>query len=67
MADVEKLMHEAIDAVTKENWKKCVKHSEKLQNIDFKKGFRDCILETIILTIDPNESDCSSNENEDYF
>ncbi|VVC41363.1 Ribonuclease H-like domain [Cinara cedri] len=26
MADVEKLMHEAIDAVTKENWEKCVRH-----------------------------------------
>lgn len=58
-------MHEAIDPVTKENWEKCVK---KLQDIDFEKeGFRDCILEPIILTIDPNESDCSSSEDEDYL
>lgn len=68
IADVEKLMHEAIDAVTTENWEKCVRHAEQLQNKDFEKeGFRDCILEPIILTIDPNDSDCSSSEDEDYL
>jgi transposase len=68
IADVEKLMHEAIDAVTTENWEKCVRHAEQLQNKDFeKKGFRDCILEPIILTIDPNDSDCSSSKDEDYL
>jgi len=66
IADVEKLMHEAIDAVTTENWEKCVRHAEELQNKYFEKeGFRDCILEPIILTIDPNDSDCSSSEDED--
>jgi len=49
LADVEKLMHETIDSVTTENWEKCVRHAEKLQDIDFEKeGFRDCILEPII-------------------
>jgi len=42
-------MHEAIDAVTTENWEKCVRHAEQQQNKDFEKeGFRDCILESII-------------------
>jgi len=59
-------MHEAIDAVTTENWEKCVRHAEQQQNEDFEKeGFRDCILEPIILTIDPDDSDCSSSEDED--
>ena len=37
IADVEKLMHEAIDAVTIGNWEKCVRHAEELQNKDFGK------------------------------
>ncbi|KAE9528685.1 hypothetical protein AGLY_012260 [Aphis glycines] len=37
LADVEKLVHETIDSVTTENWEKCVRHAEKLQDIDFEK------------------------------
>jgi len=37
LADVKKLIYEAINSVKKENWEKCVKHAEKLQNIDFEK------------------------------
>jgi hypothetical protein len=61
--DVEKLVNEVIDSVTAEDWKRCVKHCEKLQDDDFiKEGLRDEILEPIILTINPDES---SDDNKD--
>ncbi|XP_025196208.1 uncharacterized protein LOC112595285 [Melanaphis sacchari] len=70
IADVEKLLHKAIDAVTTENWEKCIRYAEQLQkNKDFEKErFKDCILKHIILTIDPNDSNyCSSSEDKDYL
>ncbi|KAF0759632.1 DDE 3 domain-containing protein [Aphis craccivora] len=35
IADVEKLMHEAINSVTKEDWINCVRHTEKIQEEDY--------------------------------
>lgn len=65
--DVEKLMHKAIDAVTKSDWEKCVKHAEKLQETDHEKEcFRDDLMEPIISTIDPDDSNCSSEEEDDF-
>jgi len=29
MVDIERLTHEALDAVTKEDWENCVRHAEK--------------------------------------
>jgi len=29
MIDIERLTHEALDAVTKEDWENCVRHAEK--------------------------------------
>lgn len=64
--DVERLMHEAIDAVTQSNWERCVRHAEKLQEEDYaKEGFRDHIMEPIIMTIDSDDSSCSSDEEND--
>lgn len=64
IADVEKLMHEAIDSVTKEDWINCVRHTEKIQEVDYKKEIhREVILEPIILTILPGES--STDEDDD--
>jgi len=34
MADVEKLAHTVMDAVTQEDWQKCVAHAEKIQDED---------------------------------
>jgi len=63
IVDVEKLVNEVIDSVTAENWKRCVKHCEKLQDYDFiKEGLRNEILEPIILTINPDEK---SDDSED--
>ncbi|XP_060855104.1 uncharacterized protein LOC132946628 [Metopolophium dirhodum] len=65
IADVEKLVNEALDAVTVDSWKKCVSHCEKLQEEDFiKEGLRDEILEPIIMTINPDE-DSDDSEDED--
>jgi transposase len=67
ISDVEKLVNEALDAVTVDNWKKCVSHCEKLQDEDFiKEGLRDEILESIILTINPNE-DSEYSIDDDYM
>lgn len=64
ISDVEKLVNEALDAVTVDNWKKCVSHCEKLQDEDFiKEDLRDEILEPIILTINPDED---SNDDEHF-
>lgn len=66
IADVERLMHEAIDAVTQSNWERCVRHAEKLQEEDYaKEGFRDHIMEPIIMTIVSDDSSCSSDEEND--
>lgn len=63
ISDVEKLVNEVIDSVTVEDWKRCVKHCEELQESDFiKEGLRDEILEPIIITINSDET----NDSEDF-
>lgn len=65
IADVEKLVNEALDAVTVDSWKKYVSHCKKLQEEDFiKEGLRDEILKPIIMTINPDE-DSDDSEYED--
>jgi len=67
IADVEKLVNEVIDSVTVEDWKRCVKHCEELQESDFiKEGLRDEILEPIIITINPDETSDSEDDDEDF-
>lgn len=66
MADVEKLAHAAIDAVTQNDWKKCVEHAEKIQNEDNEKEIlRDITLEPIIITLEEDDSDWGDEENDD--
>lgn len=66
MADVEVLVNNALDEITKEAWTKCGEHCSKLQHADFlKEGLRDEILESIILTINPDESSTDEHENDD--
>lgn len=67
ISDVEKLVNEALDAVTIDNWRRCVSHYEKLQENDFiKEGLRDEVLEPIIITINP-DTDSESEENNISF
>jgi len=64
-ADVEKLLNDALDSVTVENWKKCTDHCHNLQEEDFiKEGLRDEILTPIIMTINPDESSDSESDSE---
>lgn len=66
IVDVENLANNAIESVTIDNWKRCVEHCERLQNEDFlKEGFRDKILEPIVLTI--NSDDSSESDDDDVF
>jgi hypothetical protein len=66
MADVEKLAHAAIDAVTQNDWEKCVEHAEKIQNEDNEKEIlRDILLEPIIITLEEDDSDLGDEENDD--
>lgn len=44
-------MHEAIDVVTQNDWEKCVRYAEGLQDTNYIKEFRDCVMEPIILKI----------------
>ncbi len=66
MVDIERLTHEALDAVTVDDWKKCVSHAEEIQIEDNKKEImRDAMIEPIILTILPDESDWSEDDDQD--
>jgi len=66
MADVEQLVHNALDSITTDDWKRCVLHCNKLQDDDFiKEGLRDEILEPIIMTINPDDSS-ESEDDDDY-
>ncbi|XP_050063318.1 uncharacterized protein LOC126552652 [Aphis gossypii] len=72
MVDIERLTHEALDSVTVQDWEKCVRHAETIQAQDYEKEVhRDAILEPIILTILPGDSDSSddedTNNDEDIF
>jgi len=72
LADVEKLMHEAIDSVTYHGkLEKIYKTNRKTTNIDFfNRRFQRLYIGAHrfkFLTIDPNESNCSSSEDDDYF
>ncbi|XP_026821632.1 uncharacterized protein LOC113560022 [Rhopalosiphum maidis] len=65
MVDVERLTHEALDAVTKEDWENCVRHTEKLQESDHRKEIlRDALMEPVVLSILPDNSDYSDDESE---
>lgn len=62
--DIEALVHKEIDAVILGDWTKCEEHWIKIQERDFiKAGLRYTMLKSIILTINPNES--NQNEDED--
>jgi len=57
MADVEQLVHNALDSITTDDWRRCVLHCNKLQDDDFiKEGLRDEILKPIKMTINPVDS-----------
>lgn len=60
MVDIEKLTHQALDSVTQHDWEKCLRHAEALQAQDNEKEIiRDSMLEPIILTLLPDDSDGS--------
>lgn len=67
LSNVEQLLHEALDKVSVDNWRKCVQHAERLQEEDFlKEGLRDNVLESIIVTLtDSSESDGSADTDEE--
>lgn len=63
IADVEKLVHDALDSVTVDDWKNYTNHCHKLQDDDYvKEGLREQILEPIILTISPDDSSDSGED-----
>lgn len=59
LADVERLLHAAIDSTTVEQWSNCVRHAEQLQEEDFHKQInRNQTLEPIVINIeDDSDSD----------
>jgi len=65
MVDIEKLTHEALDSVIQHDWEKCVRHAEALQDHDNEKEImRDCMLESINLTLLPDVNDWESGDDE---
>ena len=40
LADIEQLAHKALDRITHEDWAKCVRHAEALQEADYSKQCR---------------------------
>ncbi|KAL4153945.1 hypothetical protein QTP88_001778 [Uroleucon formosanum] len=66
MCDIERLTHEALDSVTQHDWEKCVRHAEELQDKDNEKEImRDALLEPIILTLLPDDSDWDDSDDEE--
>lgn len=61
-------MNDAIDRVTVDDWKNCVKHAERLQDEDFLKEIgRDEILERIVINIgdDSDNTDSELSDTQD--
>nr|XP_037867914.1 uncharacterized protein LOC101744245 isoform X2 [Bombyx mori] len=54
IADVEVLVHKAISNVSQKNWEDCVKHAEKLQEVDLKKSH---LAEEFVIHVDDDDSD----------
>lgn len=67
ISDVERLVHDELDKVTCEDWARCVRHVEKLQEEDFEKEIgREEILEQIVINLaDESESDSEEDEDDD--
>lgn len=58
-------MADALDAIIKEVKTKCGEHCSKLEDVDLvKEGLRNEILETVIFTINPDESSTDEDEND---
>lgn len=63
IADVENHLHRAIENVTREDWAKCVRHAEELQNKDLQKALiRDHAPLIINLAEDEDSDDEDSDE-----
>lgn len=61
--DVRKLLEEALLNVTVDDWKKCVKHAEELQEDDFvKSGIRDDATERIVINLQDDSQESSSED-----
>jgi hypothetical protein len=59
----ERLTHEALDSLSIQDWEKCKRHTESIQSQDYEREVhRDAILEPIILTILPGDSDSSDDD-----
>ncbi|XP_022173446.1 uncharacterized protein LOC111035921 [Myzus persicae] len=66
MADVEVLVNNALNEITKEAWAKYGENCSKQQDEDFiKEVLRDEMLEPIILTINSDESSTDEDENDE--
>ncbi|XP_050065840.1 uncharacterized protein LOC126554876 [Aphis gossypii] len=52
MVDIERLIREALDAVTKEDWENCVSHAEEIQDSDNRKEILRRLNETKILRVE---------------
>lgn len=67
LADIEQLAHEALDRITQEDWEKCVRHAEALQEADYSKQCtRDTTVEPFIIHLRvSSDSEPESSESED--
>jgi hypothetical protein len=58
LADVERLMSDVTDRVTAEDWQKCVRHAERLQeNYFVKECSRDSIIEPTVINTRASDTD----------
>jgi hypothetical protein len=61
LADAERLMSDATDRVTVEDWQRCVRHAERLQEDDsVKESSRDSIIEPTVINL--RDSDTGNEE-----
>jgi hypothetical protein len=66
LADVERLMSDAIDRVTVQDWQKCVRHAERLQDDYFvKESSRDSIIKLIVINLRDSSSNSDTGSDTD--
>ena len=62
MIDVERLTHEVLASIRKEDWIKCVKHTEKIQEEDY---IKECVHDEgpqVVIPLGEESSDNTSDE-----
>ncbi|XP_046384822.1 uncharacterized protein LOC124155147 [Ischnura elegans] len=63
MIDVERLTHEALASISKEDWIKCVRHAENIQEEDY---IKECVRDEVPQVVIPLGEESSDNTSDEF-